>query len=231
MKYGIRYCELTHGIIIIQENKKNYGVFTMRKINLLTKASVLCISMCAGVAVLCAGCSGKDEEETTTAVQQTTEAGETTAEADITTENIETTVPETEEATTVAKTMPAMKELYKEIVKRAGIEGMYQLYEEDLLDYYGINVASDCKDYVFYQSEVSPGIDTVALFQCNDKAGTARVAEGLETVLQSMKDSTVDYAPEEYAKAEKAKVKTDGTFVYLIICSDIAGAEDVINQY
>lgn len=212
----------------------------MKKINLMKRTGVVVLALCMGMAVLFTGCKNKKnegngvteakEEQPVTTVEETT-----AAEDNETTENNEVTTKEDSMETTTAvqdkNPMPAMEELYNEIVKSAGINGMYQLYEEDLLDYYGIDVASDCKDYVFYQSEISPGIDTVALFVCKDKNSAKNVAEGLQVILDSLKDSTKDYAPEEYDKALKAEVKTEGNFAYLIVCENISAAEEVINQY
>lgn len=220
-------------------NQLGHMEITMRKIKLVKRTGAVFVAASLGMAVLCSGCGNKEknEQETTkkvvetTSVKELTPPTEETTTVSETTENVETTVAKTEEATTVAKSMPSMSKLYDEIVKAAGINGMYQLFEEDMLDYYGIDVATDCNDFVFYQSEISPGIDTVALFQCKNKAGAENVAAGLQVVLDSLRDSTLDYAPEEYDKAVKAEVKTKGNFVYLIICEKLSAAEDIINQY
>lgn len=199
---------------------------TKKRIFKVSKVIMLTVSMMTVLAFT--GC-GKNEQKKEAVI---------TAEAttDITTVE-KTTVAETEtdtkaEVTTkeVSKGLPPMSDLYNEIAKKAEIGSMYQVSGEDLLDSYGIDV-SGCKDYVFYQADTAPSADTVALFHCKDTASAESVKEGLEVFLDNLLVTNEDYAPEEYAKASKAKVTCKDNFVYLIVCDKLSQAEKVVEQY
>lgn len=217
----------------------------MRK-NFNNKFKVAAVVACCAAATLFSACGNDTKDNVETTAQQEAEqstADEKSAETNSenkeedsveASENVETTTEATTKevkTTKEAKTLPPMRDLYSKIANKAKLSDMYQLDGEDIVDYYGIDVTGSCEDYVFYQSEVSPGIDTVALFNCKDSSSTKSVKKRLENVLESQKQSTKDYAPEEYAKARKASVKVKGNLVYLIICKDINAAEKVINQY
>ena len=184
--------------------------------------------VCFGAVIAFTGCGSESKnDENITAQEKITE----------TVTAVETKVQQTEEVTTEAemettakREIPSMKELYSDIAKAAGIGDMYQIDGEDLSDSYGIDV-SNCKDYVFYQANTAPNADTVALFNCKDAKSAKEIADGLEIVLEDLKTTNKDYAPEEYAKASKSKVVTKNNFVYLVICDKLSEAKDVINQY
>lgn len=197
----------------------------MRKVNYLT-VGVLTAAM--GASLLFTACGQNESEKNT---KETTLAVETTVAE--TTQEDTTLADETTEAETTQEKakMPAMKDLYSEIVAAAEIKDMYELGSDDINDYYGIDAPSLCDDYVLYQSEISPGIDTVALFNCKDASAAKKVQKGLNTLLDSLKDSTKDYAPEEYKKAENASVTKNGNFVYLVVCEKSDAANDVIGNY
>lgn len=184
--------------------------------------------ICFGAVAALTGCGSESKNDETTTAQET--AAETVAALETKVQQTEAVTTEAEKETTVKGELPSMKELYNDIAKTAGISDMYQIDGEDLADSYGIDV-SNCKDYVFYQANTAPNADTVALFNCNDAKSAKKIAEGLEIVLEDLKTTNKDYAPEEYAKASKSKVVTKNEFVYLIICDKLSEAEDVINQY
>ena len=82
--------------------------------------------------------------------------------------------------------------------------------------------AADCR------GSVSPSADVITLFKAKDASAASRIEEALTTVLDSIKDSTNDYAPEEYAKAKEAEVVNKDNFVYLVICSNTKDAQSVV---
>lgn len=188
----------------------------------------IAMSACFGAVVALTGCGSESRNDETITAKET--VIETATVQETTVYQTEPAVTEAEIETTAKSELPSMKELYNDIAKTAGISDMYQIDGEDLADSYGIDV-SNCKDYVFYQANTAPNADTIALFNCNDAKSAKKIAEGLEIVLEDLKTTNKDYAPEEYAKASKSKVVTKNEFVYLIICDKLSEAEDVINQY
>jgi hypothetical protein len=185
-------------------------------------------------AISFTGCNKSDKkEDNTTVAENANEDTETTVE-ETTVE--ETTVDETiAEETTVEETTVQVESLQiSDIADKLFTAGYfsdtYSLDEEDLMDYYGIDV-NDATEYAFYQGTVSPSADVLALFRAKDNAAASRIETALATVLDSIKDSTKDYAPEEYEKTTKAEVVNDGSFVYLVICNKTEDAKNDIESY
>ncbi len=222
-------CMVLQSIIFTGFVKPEYEIRkkekTMRKINLIKGTKIITLAICMGAALALAGCGSENQEnETTTAAETTTEETTTVSETtEARTEAIETTEEK-------SQGLPAMADLYDEIVAAAGLGSMYQVDGEDLLDSYGIDV-SGCTDYVFYQADTAPSADTVALFNCKDSASAESIAEGLQIFLDNLMVTNEGYAPEEYAKASKASVETKDNFVYLIVCDKLSAAEEVVEQY
>lgn len=211
----------------------------MKKNNVLKISGVAVITVCMGAAIAFTGCKNSDKEETTTAAVETTlaettvEAAGQTSEAVEATQAAETTEPaekKTEKDTQKNNADSlSMEDIYNKIAKEAGLGSMYQIDGTDLMDYYGIDV-STCKDYVFYQSDIAPNADTVALFECSDADIANEIASGLEIVLDELKTTNKEYAPKEYAKASKAKVEIKDKIVSLIVCDKLSKAQDILKQ-
>lgn len=213
----------------------------MRKIKLIT---TMLLVTCVSTSLLAAGCSKKNEEEPTTKAEVVT-----TTET-VTTEPETTTVEETtEEATTEEKTTEAtskkvvqvappkkkdkLAELCEEVKNSTTFNSLYEFDSEDLMDYYGIDT-SRCDDFVFSVAEVSPCVDTIAMFQAKSQSDARDIADALQVYLDSLLLSTEDYAPEEYDKVCNTGIKMTDSFVYLVIAEDpepaIAAIEAHIDQ-
>ncbi|MCR5837285.1 MAG: DUF4358 domain-containing protein [Lachnospiraceae bacterium] len=182
-------------------------------------------------AISFTGCNNSDNKEsnsTTKVTENTNEDTETTAEE---TTAEETTAEETTiEETTEPKESLKISDICDKLFAAGYFSDTYSLDEEDLMDYYGVDV-NDATEYAFYQGTVSPSADVLALFRAKDNAAASRIETALNTVLDSIKDSTKDYAPEEYDKTTKAEVVNDNNFVYLVICNKTEEAKNDIETY
>ena len=73
--------------------------------------------------------------------------------------------------------------------------------------------------------------EEVAVFECADKDGTARVKEAAEQRITDMEEGFADYIPEEMAKLKDPVLMTYGRYVILCIADDSADARSVIDTY
>ena len=201
--------------------KKQMRIYRFSRVLTSTILSVMFASL------VITGCSNNEKKAEETGKVEDTSVEETTLQ--------ETTEEETtEEATTVEETTEEKKalgvsDIYKNLIGTGYFSDMYSLDEEDMMDYYGID-ASCASEYVFYQGSVSPSADVIALFRCTDDSSAKSVADSLQVVLDSIKESTKDYAPEEYEKASSAKVVNDGKFVSLVVCGNNKEAEAIVDN-
>lgn len=70
-----------------------------------------------------------------------------------------------------------------------------------------------------------------AVFACGDDKGAAAIKLAVDVFLKQMKEVNADYAPEEVARLENARVERSGRFVAVCVTDDTEGADAVFADY
>lgn len=217
----------------------------MRRLDKVVSTTLV---MCISMALFATGCQKKEEKTSEKANKENVSTtAEVTTEEPTTAESVTAQPTTVEETTTEAETESVsynvieggyssndydgikIDDLVNKVKESTEFESLYEYDKFDLMDYYGIDV-SICEDYAFYVSEVSPCVDTIAMFQLKSKDNNDVIADALQVYMDSLITSTQDYAPEEFDKVSNAGVKIEGNFVYLIIAKDTEAANKVMEE-
>lgn len=119
----------------------------------------------------------------------------------------------------------AKKEYGTDFVQRAAdawnkagyLDDMARYSDEDLLDYYGIDVAA-CKCAAGYRD--ADGYTNEAVVVVADEAAAKEIETLLSEHIASVKETFRSYDPEAYRIAEKAILERDGGLVVMIVSPD-----------
>lgn len=89
---------------------------------------------------------------------------------------------------------------------------------------------SKFEEYVFAEAaDPSVNADTIILVKLKDSADLTATCDVLDSYLYSVKENTQSYSPVNFAKTQKSAVSViDQNYIYLIITSEYAEAEQVI---
>lgn len=93
---------------------------------------------------------------------------------------------------------------------------MYQMDEETMLNYMGID-AADCRQAVVAVASDGLRADEVWLIEAKDADALARLKALAESRLKNKEDETVQYAPEQYAVVTAAQLVTEGKNLALLV--------------
>ena len=94
---------------------------------------------------------------------------------------------------------------------------------------YGLD-AGDYTDCVVYCGTAATA-EEIAIFQAVDEAAAGRIPTAAEARVASRIETYKDYGPAEAMKLEDAVVRQSGLYVVVVVCSDAAGAEKIVDQY
>lgn len=72
--------------------------------------------------------------------------------------------------------------------------------------------------------------DEIVFVKASSDENISKIQNALETRVKSRKDTLQSYAPAEYDKLCKSEIKTNGSYVYLIVGSDIKTAEKAVEK-
>lgn len=90
---------------------------------------------------------------------------------------------------------------------------------------------TDFEEYVFAEaSDPSVNADTVILIKITPDADKDAVIGNLESYLQSVRDNTQSYSPENFAKTKSSNVCVAGNYIYLIITSGYSEAVQIVED-
>lgn len=91
-------------------------------------------------------------------------------------------------------------------------------------NYYGID-PEKLEEYVFSMSEDATSAETVILMKVKEETDAAGIHAALEVVREEKSGEMKDYLPAQYDIVDKSSVKTEGSYVYLVISEK---ADDII---
>lgn len=72
--------------------------------------------------------------------------------------------------------------------------------------------------------------DEIVFVKASSDENVSKIQSALETRVKSRKDTLQSYAPAEYDKLCKSEIKTNGSYIYLIVGSDIKTAEKAVEK-
>lgn len=111
-------------------------------------------------------------------------------------------------------------DIYAQIESEVAMPEMLTMSDDDLYDYWGIDVSS-YSEYVFKYAD---GLyaDHIFIIRSDDESVRADAKEFFDSYVNYVTTSLANYNPEEAGKIEKAVVKTSGNCVYLVISDDVS---------
>lgn len=128
------------------------------------------------------------------------------------------------------KIVPPLTEIYE------GLEGVENMPEMSVMPdalietLFGFNLA-DFEEYVFAEAaDPAVNADAIILIKLADGADINATCETLDTYLNSVRENTQSYSPENYAKAKNNSVCVAGDYVYLIITSKYHEARTLVDN-
>ena len=83
-------------------------------------------------------------------------------------------------------------------------------------NYYGID-PDKLEEYVFSMSEDATRAETIIIMNVRNEADTEEISAALETVRDEKSGELTDYLPAQFEIVDKSSVKTEGSYVYLVI--------------
>lgn len=114
----------------------------------------------------------------------------------------------------------SVAEMYSSIENEATLPEMLTMSDNDLYDYWGIDV-SEYSEYVFKYAD---GLyaDHIFIIRSDDAAVRADAKSFFESYVSYVTTSLANYNPEEAGKIDAAVVKESGNCVYLVISEDVS---------
>lgn len=215
-------------------------------------------AMILAAALILGGCGGQAKDETTaaeTTVEQSAEesSAEETTKAETAAES-EETAEESEESTEAAaekteesepaaevaaeEAEPAAAEavsgvtpasIYKTIGEKVALPSMMEGDDSFISNYYGINPA-DLDGYVFASAEDATLADSIIIMKAKSEDSVSAIVGSLNTIIEQKSAEMENYLPEQYDIVAKSSVKTEGSYVYLVISKDAGDIESVIQS-
>ena len=99
-------------------------------------------------------------------------------------------------------------------------ENFYFIYDTDILE-----------DYVIYMDESNATPNEIALFRLAKESDRTTVETIVQNRIKDLQIGFEDYNPDEMYKLENAVVKSNGSYVMMVICKDNSKAAEIINGY
>lgn len=129
-----------------------------------------------------------------------------------------------------AQELLSLQQIYEEITAGVELCSPMLLTDEILLNYYNIN-AEDLDAYVFAMSEDATSAEMVVMMEIQDAAKMEEVKTNLETELSYKKYVLEDYLPEEYEIVNSAEIRTNGSYLWLVVSHNEAQISEIIEKY
>lgn len=167
--------------------------------------------------LLLGGCGQADEGKTDSGITD----GGITAGTDI---NVQEQESEPEAASGAALTV---QEIYDLVTESVTLISPVIMQDNFIENYYNIDPAL-LEEYVFSMSEEATSAETVVIMKLKDKADAGTISDALQLVIEEKSGEMENYLPEQYDIVKKSAVKTDGSYVYLVISEQAEAIEQII---
>ncbi len=123
-----------------------------------------------------------------------------------------------------------LTEVYASLQKVTNMPEMEIMPDALIETLFGFNLA-DFEEYVFAEA-VDPSVnaDAIILIKLADGTDLNATCETLSGYLNSVRENTQSYSPENYAKTQGNAVCVLGDYVYLIITSEYQQARQIVDN-
>lgn len=119
--------------------------------------------------------------------------------------------------------------IYTQVSERINLPAFVEPSASDLELFYDI-VLTEGDLYIYKVAEVSPSVDTIAIFKLADSSKAADLKTKLEAVKETQAKTMKDYNAEEYQIASSGIVAVNGSYVYLVMSKDATEIVKIINS-
>lgn len=162
-------------------------------------------------------------------------AGETIAEEEMAGDTAEDKTAAANEAAETAAVPDAaasgeelsVQEMYDLITESVTLISPVIMQDNFIENYYNIDPAL-LEEYVFSMSEEATSAETVVIMKLKDKADAGTISAALQLVIEEKSGEMENYLPDQYDIVKKSAVKTEGSYVYLVISEQADTIEKII---
>ena len=115
-----------------------------------------------------------------------------------------------------AEEAKSVQDIYEEITQKVELCSPVTMTDSFISNYYGID-PDKLEEYVFSMSEDATSAETIIIMKVRNEADTEEISAALETVRDEKSGEMKDYLPAQFEIVDKSSVKTEGSYVYLVI--------------
>ena len=121
----------------------------------------------------------------------------------------------------------SVQEMYDLITESVTLISPVIMQDNFIENYYNIDPAL-LEEYVFSMSEEATSAETVVIMKLKDKADADTISAALQLVIEEKSGEMENYLPGQYDIVKKSAVKTEGSYVYLVISEQADAIEKII---
>lgn len=121
----------------------------------------------------------------------------------------------------------SVQEMYDLITESVTLISPVIMQDNFIENYYNIDPAL-LEEYVFSMSEEATSAETVVIMKLKDKADAGTISAALQLVIEEKSGEMENYLPDQYDIVKKSAVKTEGSYVYLVISEQADTIEKII---
>ena len=121
----------------------------------------------------------------------------------------------------------SVQEIYELVTESVTLISPVIMQDNFIENYYNIDPAL-LEEYVFSMSEEATSAETVVIMKLKDKADADKISAALQLVIEEKSGEMENYLPGQYDIVKKSAVKTEGSYVYLVISEQADAIEKII---
>ncbi|WP_455620009.1 DUF4358 domain-containing protein [Eisenbergiella sp.] len=121
----------------------------------------------------------------------------------------------------------SVEEIYDLVTESVTLISPVIMKDNFIENYYNIDPAL-LEEYVFSMSEEATSAETVVIMKLKDKADAGTISDALQLVIEEKSGEMENYLPGQYDIVKKSAVKTEGSYVYLVISEQADAIEQII---
>lgn len=121
----------------------------------------------------------------------------------------------------------SVQEIYDLVTESVTLISPVIMQDNFIENYYNIDPAL-LEEYVFSMSEEATSAETVVIMKLKDKADAYTISAALQLVIEEKSGEMENYLPGQYDIVKKSAVKTEGSYVYLVISEQADAIEKII---
>ena len=121
----------------------------------------------------------------------------------------------------------SVQEIYDLVTESVTLISPVIMQDNFIENYYNIDPAL-LEEYVFSMSEEATSAETVVIMKLKDKADADKISAALPLVIEEKSGEMENYLPGQYDIVKKSAVKTEGSYVYLVISEQADAIEKII---